>query len=103
MDKPNATTKSDSGSDSDTGESEDGEELASLTDFLLGFYKGLTPQVFNKDGLVAPESRCIGKVDAAKFFERLTHQLESVDEYVNFKKFFVTALNQDRDRIMKFI
>ena len=29
--------------------------------------------------------------------------MENVDEFVNFKKFFVTALDQDRDRIKMFI
>ena len=36
-------------------------------------------------------------------YSRLAHSLENIDEFVNFKKFFVTALDQDRDRIKAFI
>ena len=59
--------------------------------------------MFSSKGFIETEARIIGGVSAHKMFTRLNHALENVDEFVNFKKFLVTALNQDRDRIKKFI
>ena len=92
--------------ESDSDDSEDGNGLSSLTDFLLDFYKGLTPQIFTEDkvtGILDCERKTIGGTSSEKLFSRLAYALDNVDEFVNFKKFFVTALNQDRDRIKNFI
>ena len=37
-----------------------------------------------------------------KLVEKMSYQLVSVDEFVNFKKYFVTALGNDRERIQGF-
>ena len=33
----------------------------------------------------------------------MAHQLTNVDEFVNFKKYFVSALSNDRERIQEFL
>ena len=35
----------------------------------------------------------INGTPSEKFFERLAYQLDVIDEFVNFKKFFVTSLD----------
>lgn len=52
---------------------------------------------------MAEEKTKINGTPSGKFFERLAYQLENIDEFVNFKKFFVTSLDQDRERIKLFI
>ena len=65
----------------------------------------MTPQVFDQQAscLVAEQTTSINGTSSHKFFERLAYQLDNIDEFVNFKKFFVTSLDQDRDRIKLFI
>ena len=90
-----------SSSDSD----DSGEDLGSLTDFLLDTYKNITPQIFDvqKNDLVEGQKVVICGTPADKYYSRLSYQLDIHDEFADFKKFFVTALDQDRDRIKSFI
>ena len=43
--------------------------------------------------MVDTHSKIINGTESDKYFPRLTHSLINIDEFVNFKKFFVTSLN----------
>ena len=58
----------------------------------------MTPQIFDQQtsNIVAEKTTTINGTPSHKFYERLAYQLDNIDEFVNFKKFFVTSLDQDR-------
>jgi len=94
-----------SGSDDSSSDSDEGDGISKLTEFLLDYYRGLTPHVFKSHSyeILKKSDRRLNGVPADRFFSRLSFALENVDEFVIFKKFLVTSLNSDRDRIKQFI
>lgn len=96
--------------DSESGEATDSDSdqedgLNQLKQFLLDYYRGLTPHVFNSktNRILDRCDKTLSGISTEKFFERLSYALENVDEFVIFKKFLVTSLHSDRDRIKLFI
>ena len=91
-------------SDSSSSDSED-DGVSGLADFLLSQYNDMTPQVFDPTSckIVAKSRQVVNGVCNEKRFSELSCSLDNVDEFVFFKKFFVTALNGDRERIKEFI
>ena len=79
-------------SDSDI---EEADGVNKLAEFLLDYYRGLTPHIFdkNQNKILKRCDRKLNGVSADKFFNRLSFALENVDEFVIFKKFLVTSLN----------
>ena len=66
----------DSNESSDSDDSDD--DLGSLTDFLLDFYKGLTPQIFDKKthNLIDRHSKLVCGTPADKFYSRMVCSLD---------------------------
>ena len=85
------------------------EQEIKLIDYLLKFYLSLTPRILDQQYQLTLEryEAQSPEIEAQasklnRLLSKMSYQLISVDEFVNFKKYFVTALGNDRDRIQGF-
>ena len=82
------------------------EQEIQLIDYLLQFYLKLTPNILDEKYQLRltnesnrDQDQLDRRVQMEKFYEKMAHQLTNVDEFVNFKKYFVMAHGNDRERI----
>ena len=81
----------DSDEDSES-ESDEEEGFNQLTHFLLEYYRGLTPHIFDPKTcrILDRSTQMLSGISSDRFFGRLSYSLENIDEFVIFKKFLVT-------------